>query len=63
MCCQWAPKGKYTSGKSFSGLQLMCLMYAGFKRIAPDQDTGMDFNKSLTTALELFDAKKISKGF
>ena len=28
--------------ESFSGLQLMCLMFAGFKRIAPDQDTGMD---------------------
>jgi hypothetical protein len=31
-------------GESFSGLQLICLMYAGFKRIAPEQDTGMDLN-------------------
>ena len=41
------PEKKYTlsayPGESFSGLQLMCLMYAGFKRIAPEQDTSMDF--------------------
>jgi hypothetical protein len=29
-------------------------MYAGFKRIAPDQDTGMDLNEPWITALELF---------
>jgi hypothetical protein len=40
--------------ESFSGLQLMCLMFAGFKRIAPDQDTGMDLNEPLITALGLF---------
>lgn len=52
------PEKKYhlTScpGESFSGHQLMCLMYAGFKRIAPDQDTGMDLNEPWITALELF---------
>jgi tetratricopeptide (TPR) repeat protein len=42
----------------FSGLQLMCLMYAGFKRIAPDQDTGMDLNEPWVAALELFNAGK-----
>ena len=54
------PEKKYTvsayPGESFSGLQLMCLMYAGFKRIAPDQDTGMDFNEPWIIALELFNA-------
>ena len=49
---------KYTvsayPGESFSGLQLMCLMYAGFKRIAPDRDTGMDLNEPWITALGLF---------
>ena len=47
-------------GESFSGLQLMCLMYAGFKRIAPEQDTGMDLNEPWITALELFNVRKRS---
>jgi hypothetical protein len=58
------PKKKYSlsayPGESFSGLQLTCLMYAGFKRIAPDQDTGMDLNEPWITALELFNADKSS---
>jgi hypothetical protein len=56
------PEKKYTlsayPGESFSGLQLMCLMYAGFKRIAPEQDTGMDLNEPWITALKLFNAGK-----
>ena len=43
-------------GESFSGHQLMCLMFAGFKRIAPDQDTGMDLSEPWVTALELFNS-------
>ena len=35
-------------------------MYAGFKRIAPDQDTGMDLNEPWITALELFNVRKCS---
>ena len=46
--------------ESFSGLQLMCLMYAGFKRIAPEQDTGMDLNEPWLTALGLFNSGKSS---
>ena len=38
-------------------LHLMCLMYAGFKRIAPEQDTGMDLNDPWISALGLFNAK------
>ncbi len=34
----------------------MCLMYAGFKRIAPEQDTGMDLNEPWITALETREA-------
>ena len=49
-------------GESFSGLQLMCLMYAGFKRIAPEQDTGMDLNEPWISALGLFNAGKNSEG-
>jgi hypothetical protein len=35
-----------------------CLIYAGFKRIAPDQDTGMDLNEPWIAALELLNAGK-----
>ena len=33
-------------------------MYAEFKRIAPDQDAGMDLNEPWITALELFNSGK-----
>jgi len=39
---------------SFSGLQLMCLMFAGSKQIAPEMDTGMDLEGPFLTALEIF---------
>src|SRR5438094_3527987 len=39
--------------RKFSGLHLMCLMYAGFKRVAPEQDVGMDLNDPFLTALQL----------
>jgi hypothetical protein len=52
------PTQKYTMqtipGEKFTGLQLMCLMYAGFQRFAPEQETGMDLHDSFLTALELF---------
>ena len=35
-------------------------MYAGFKRIAPEQDTGMDLNEPWITSLELFNVWKRS---
>jgi hypothetical protein len=51
------PTPKYTlktlPGERFSGLQLMCLMYAGFQRFAPEQDTGMDLHESFLSALRL----------
>jgi len=57
---------KYTlsayPSESLSGLQLMCLMYAAFNRIAPDQATGMDLNEPWITALELFHVDKRSEG-
>jgi hypothetical protein len=56
------PEKKYTlrtlAGESFSGLHLMCLMHAGFKRIAPEQDTGMDLEEPFLQALELFNAEQ-----
>jgi len=39
--------------RKFSGLHLMCLMFAGFKRIAPEEDVGMDLNEPFLTALQL----------
>lgn len=44
--------------EEFSGLQLMCLMHAGFKRIAPEQDAGMDLDGPFLTALELFNEER-----
>jgi hypothetical protein len=38
-------------------------MVAGFKHIAPDQDTGMDLNEPWITALEVFTAGKSSSGY
>jgi hypothetical protein len=35
-----------------------CLMFARFKRIAPDQDVGMDLNEPWIAALELFNSAK-----
>ena len=53
-----SPEPKYTlkslPDEQFTGLQLMCLMYAGFKRIAPEHDLGVDLNEPFLTALELF---------
>ncbi len=54
-----SPEKKYTlrtiPGETFSGLQLMSLMHAGFKRIQPDLDSGMDLEEPFLAALELFE--------
>src|SRR6266498_1739356 len=39
--------------RKFSGIHLMCLMYAGFKRVAPEEDVDMDLNEPFVTALQL----------
>ncbi len=56
------PEKKYRlkslPGETFSGLQMMCLMHAGFKRLAPEQDTGMDLHEPFLTALGLFNSKR-----
>jgi len=53
--CLLHPLSAYPS-ESFSGLQLMCLMYAEFKRIAIERGSGMNLNDPWVTALELLDA-------
>jgi len=56
------PEKKYTLNtipdEAFSGLHLMCLMHAGFKRIQPDLDSGMDLDDPFLTALQLFGAEE-----
>ena len=38
---------------NFSGLNLVCLMYVGFKIIAPEQDIGFDLSKEYAVAKEI----------
>lgn len=51
------PDSKYTlrtlPGERFTGLQLMCLMHAGFQRIAPEMESGTDLHEPFLKALEL----------
>jgi hypothetical protein len=39
--------------RELSGFQLMCLMYAGFKRVAPEHEVQMDLNDPFLTALQM----------
>jgi Tfp pilus assembly protein PilF len=52
-----AEEQKYTlrslPNERFSGLQLMCLMYVGLKRVDPSMDTGMPFADAYAAALSL----------
>ena len=52
---------KALPGESFSGLHLMCLMFAGFKRFAPEHDVDMNLEEPFLTALQLFHARKGSQ--
>jgi len=49
---------KYTlqsiPGEQFSGLQLMCMMYVGFKDVKPTADVGMDLREPYEMALKLY---------
>lgn len=57
-----SPDHKYSlkafPGEKFTGLQLVCMMYAGFQRIAPDQDLGIDLSEPYKGALKLHELKK-----
>jgi Flp pilus assembly protein TadD len=51
-----SPDKRYTLKSmegTFSGLQLVCYEYVGFKRIAPQMDIGFDLSKEYEAALEL----------
>ena len=41
-----------------SGFQLMRLMYAGFKRVAPEHEVQMDLNDPFLTALQMHKSKE-----
>lgn len=50
---------KALPGESLSGLEVMCILYAGLKRIAPaDTNLGMDLNDEFAMALELYQSEK-----
>lgn len=57
-----SPDKKYTlrsiPDESFSGLEIMCLMHAGLRRIVPEMDTGMGLDEPYLAALEMFEMKK-----
>jgi len=42
----------------FTGLQLVCYMYAGFRFFAPEMDIGVDLSEEYKTALRLFEDKE-----
>lgn len=56
------PARKYTlkslPGRPFSGLQLVSMMYVGFKRIDPSTDVGFDLSKEYEQALALHRVKQ-----
>ena len=60
-----SPEEKYTvrslPDAHFSGLQLMCLMYAGFKLIDPALNTSLDLDAPYEAALKLHRAKKAKR--
>ena len=44
--------------ENFSGLEAMCLMYAAFKRVAPESAVGMNLDEPFLTALEIFNHRR-----
>ena len=61
-----SPDAKYSlkslPDEKFTGLHLMCLMYAAFKRVAPEHDLQMDLHEPFLTALEMFQNGKSQTG-
>ena len=57
------PDKKYTIRSLpgvFTGLQLVSYMYVGFKKIASDQDVGVDLSQEHRMALQLFESKEVT---
>ena len=47
---------KSVPGEQFSGLQLVCMMYVGFKEVDPTLDVGVDLSQPYQAALQLHQA-------
>lgn len=45
----------------FTALQLVCLMYVGFKKFAPEQDVGFDLSQEYQRALQLYRPPEVSE--
>ena len=44
--------------RELHAFQLMCLMFAGFKRVAPEHDVGMDVEEPFLTALQIHESRE-----
>ncbi len=49
-------------GEEFSGLEVMCLMHAGFRQVEPDMNTGLDLEEPFSTAKKLYAARSGKAG-
>jgi hypothetical protein len=50
---------KSAPGETFTGLALMCLLYAGIQRLAPAAaDPGMNLHEEFAMALALYHSEK-----
>ena len=41
----------------FSGMQMVCIMYVGFKRIAPEHAASFDLANEYASALKMFEER------
>ncbi len=48
---------------TFTGLQLVCYMYVGFRLFAPEMNIGVDLSEEYKTALRLADEKDQQWGY
>ena len=43
---------------NYSGLHLLCIMYVGFQKIAPDHSIGFDLSKEFAVAKSMYKEKQ-----
>jgi hypothetical protein len=49
---------RFLPGEEFSGLQLLSIMYIGFKQVNPELDTGLALHEPYQQALALHKARQ-----
>lgn len=49
---------RFLPGETFSGLQLMAMMYVGFKKVQPDLDTTLPLDDAYALALRMYQGKQ-----